>query len=38
MEFRNKEALNGNVFSIEMLKMWAFGGLNVNEKPVNCSK
>jgi hypothetical protein len=25
-------------FSIEILKMWAFGGLNENKKPVRSSK
>jgi hypothetical protein len=38
MDFQNKEAVNGNGFSIEILKMWAFGGLNANEKPVRSSK
>jgi hypothetical protein len=38
IEFQNKEAVNGNGFSTQIPKMWAFGGLNVNEKPVNCSK
>jgi hypothetical protein len=38
IEFQNKEAVIGNGFSIEILKMWAFGGLNENEKPVRSSK
>jgi hypothetical protein len=38
MDFQNKEAVNGNGFSTEIRKMWAFGGLNVKEKPVRSSK
>jgi hypothetical protein len=38
MKFQNKVALNRNGFLIDILKMWAFGGLNENEKPVRSSK
>ena len=38
MEFQNKEAVNGNGFSTQTPKMWANGGLTVNEKPASTSK
>jgi hypothetical protein len=38
MEFRNKEALNGNGFSTQTPKMWHKCGINWKEKPVRSSK
>jgi hypothetical protein len=38
MKFQNKEAVNGNSFSIETPKMWHKCGINRKEKPARCSK